>query len=383
MAIFARARLLLDFVLRRWKIFAAALAAFALLAAAGALAVAWLGLYNVAASEGHWYVVDRFLRFGMENSVEAREPDLVPPDLGNPDLVRLGAGHYYAGCAYCHGAPGQPITPVSQHMLPAPPDLAEHVHVWTDQELFWLVKHGLKYTGMPAWPVQDRDDEIWALVAFMRALPGLDEATYRDLALGRVELEPLGGQEIATGSGESDAVDACARCHGSGRSGPLSALVPRLHGQPVERLLAALRDYQARQRSSGIMQVAVSGLNDRQLQELASYFASLPPLPPARISDRESIARGREIALRGVPEREVPACAGCHSATALPVYPRLAGQNLPYIVSRLSAWRSGQRVRTDTAKIMAPIAQRLTEEQIADVAAYFASGAPETSDPVR
>src|SRR5690606_5450415 len=141
------------------------------------------------------------------------------------DLVRLGAGHYHAGCAYCHGAPGLPITPVAEHMLPAPPVLTGRVFEWTDQELFWLVKHGLKYTGMPGWPVQDRDDEVWALVAFLRTLPDATGEDYRNLALAGVDIEPQGGEDIATGSAP-DTVSACARCHGGARSGPTSRLVP-------------------------------------------------------------------------------------------------------------------------------------------------------------
>lgn len=368
-------RAALRFVLVRWRWFLAGAAALALSGVAAVVMVAWFGIYNVAASEGHWYIIDRLLRFGMENSVKARDPDIVPPDLADPDLVRLGAGHYYAGCAYCHGGPGQPITPVSQHMLPAPPDLKTHVGEWSDQELFWLVKHGLKYTGMPSWPVQDRDDEVWALVAFMRALPNLDEASYRDLALGNVEIEPQAGQEIATGAGASDAVQACARCHGFGDRAPPSALVPRLHGQTVKRLTEAMHGYRQRTRSSGIMQTAISGLSDGQIARLAEYYATLPPLSafPVDTVDAADLALGERLATQGDPEREIPACISCHSSQALPAYPRLSGQSAKFIVNRLFAWQRGEQPKTDTARIMAPIAQRLTPKEISAVAGYFAT----------
>jgi cytochrome c553 len=379
-AISRRAEEIARFVFARWRWFAAGFAALAAAAACSAVFVAWLGVYNVAASEGHWYIIDRFLRFGMENSVEARAPNITPPELDDPDLVRLGAGHYYAGCAYCHGAPGQPITPISQDMLPSPPNLKEQVGEWTDQELFWLVKHGLKYTGMPAWPAQERDDEVWALVAFMRALPSLDEESYRDLALGRVEIEPRAGQEIATGSGEADAVDACARCHGAGAQAPQSALVPRLQGQTSARLLDALRQYRDRRRASGIMQTAASGLSEEQMQRLATYYGSLPPLPPSATAEAEDAARGGDLAVYGAPEREIPACLGCHAKAALPFYPRLAGQNARYIESRLRAWNRGREARTDTERVMAPIAQRLSEDEITGLAAYFSSRDPAQPD---
>lgn len=370
----SRARVLLRFVVRRWKGIGAGVAALAVAGAAGGVLVAWSGLYSVAASDGHWLVIDRFLRFGMMNSVETHAPDVSPPPLDDVDLVRLGAAHYYAGCAYCHGAPGLPITPVAQHMLPAPPDLTSHVSLWTDQELFWLVKHGLKYTGMPGWPVQDRDDEVWAVVAFLRQMPGMSQQTYRDLALAEVEAEPQGGEEIARGNAP-DAISACARCHGDEAGAPKSELVPRLHGQPREMLENALRAYVSGERSSGIMQTAASGLSGEEIEELAAYYAGLEPL--GRDIDSAAISRhGRELAENGDPARRIPACMSCHSASALPVYPRLAGQNARYIASRLKAWRDGSQDRTDTAAIMMPIARLLTDDDIAAVSDYFSSLPP-------
>lgn len=342
---------------------------------AGAIGFAWLGLYNVAASRGHWYAIDLFLRFGMENSVEAHAPDIEPPPLNDPDLVRLGAGHYYAGCAYCHGAPGTPISPIAEDMLPPPPDLGGRVGLWTDQELFWIVKHGFKYTGMPAWPVQNRDDEIWAVIAFLRQLPGLDAAAYEDLALGGVEVELESGHAIATGAATSEAVDACARCHGSEGRPPASMLVPRLHGQPANMIAQALRDYASGKRPSGIMQTAASGLSERAIIRLANYYAGLTPLkpPPPAPARLDGIARGRELALRGDPENGVPACLSCHSTTAVQDYPRLASQSERYMRNRLDLWKQGIGAATGTNLIMAPIAQRLDAGQIEDVAAYFAS----------
>ena len=370
----SRVEALRRFLVRRWKPIAAGAAALALLAASGGVLVAWSGLYSVAASKGHWLVIDRFLRFGMMNSVETHAPDVEPPPLDDADLIRLGAAHYYAGCAYCHGAPGLAMTPVAQHMLPAPPDLTSHVSLWTDQELFWLVKHGLKYTGMPGWPVQNRDDEVWAVVAFLRQMPDMTQQTYRDLALAEVEAEPQGGEEIARGNAP-DAVSACARCHGDEAGPPKSELVPVLHGQPREMLENALRAYLSGERSSGIMQTAASGLSSDEVAELAVYYAGLEP--PRRTIDTAALSgHGRELAESGDPARRIPACMSCHSESALPVYPRLAGQNARYIASRLKAWQAGQTARTDTAAIMVPIARLLTDDDIAAVSDYFFSLPP-------
>src|SRR5690606_25016642 len=80
--------------------------------------------------------------------------------------------------------------------------------------LFWIVKHGLKYTAMPAWPAQQRDDEVWAVTAFLVRLPELSPRAYRELAgMTRTGQAVQDGAELATGS-ESVGLTECVRCHG-------------------------------------------------------------------------------------------------------------------------------------------------------------------------
>ncbi|MEZ2410651.1 c-type cytochrome [Bosea sp. RCC_152_1] len=377
MSLIARARLASLWLFASWRRVIGAVLALIGAGLVGATLFAWFGVYNVAASTGHFRIVDHILRFGMENSVKARAPDATLPSRDDEDMIRLGAGHFHGGCAYCHGAPGMPISPVAARMLPPPPDLSEKVGLWRDGELFWLVRHGLKYAGMPGWPVLEREDEVWALVAFLRRLPTLDRKGYRALALGEVEIEPPDGFAIATGRTEADAVDACARCHGAGQR-PTSGLVPLLHGQPEAMIAGALRAYAAGERPSGIMQMAASGLSDRAINALARYYAGLPA-PGVRVAlsvDGEAVARGEALARDGVPVRDIPSCLGCHGPQALSPYPRLAGQAARYLEGQLRVWRAGLNDRSATGAIMAPIARRLTPEQSADLAAYFSSLAP-------
>jgi cytochrome c553 len=264
-------------------------------------------------------------------------------------------------------------------MLPPPPNLKEQIGLWTDGELFWIVKHGLKYAGMPAWPSQNRDEEVWNVVAFLRKLPGLDTAGYLALANGNLRIDPPGGGELAAGLRSVDTALACARCHGAEGIEPANDLVPLLHGQPVEMLAYALRAYAADNRYSGIMQPIASELPAPVIDELARYYASLP-VPrssPAAVESAE-LEEGRRLAHEGDAPRGVPACDQCHGANALQLYPRLAGQSARYIEAQLKAWRTA-RGRTDLDAIMAPIARRLSDAQIRDAAAFYASlraGAP-------
>jgi cytochrome c553 len=344
-----------------------------LLLGVGLFLIAWIGAYSVAASRGHWAIMEWLLTFGMRNSVELHA-HLVekPPPLDNADLSTLGAGHFHFGCAYCHGAPGFPINPIAERMLPPPPDLSTTSAQWNDQQLFWIVKNGIKYTGMPAWTSQQRDDEVWAVVSFLKRLPGLDAQAYSALALGDVTIAPQSGRELAVSEAAPEATTACARCHGAEQHGPTSQLVPILHGQPREFLLNSLQDYAAGKRESGIMQPLASDLSARNMARLADYYSRLSP-PPSPAPEPAGIEEARRLAVEGRPDARIPACIGCHGPNALPTYPRLAGQNAAYMAGRLRLWRKGFATHTETDAIMAPIARQLSEEDIEAVASYFAS----------
>lgn len=357
-----------------------ALGAALLVLAAGAFLVAATGAYNVAASAGHLKITDWFLAFGMRRSVAVRA-DMIPPapPLDDDNMVRLGAAHFHGGCAFCHGAPGIAVSPIAKQMLPSPPSLNDAAAHWDDRELFWIVKHGIKYTGMPGWPALSRDDEIWTLVAFLKRLPRLDTDAYRELAMGNVTVSPRSGREVATEEDATDAVSACARCHGAGERGPQSNLVPSLHGQSADYIVAALQAYASGRRGSGIMQPAAAALERDSFGKVAAYYARLRPPrgSEAARDDAGAIARGRIIATEGVPEERIPACTSCHGTQALPTYPRLAGLHAAYLVNQLRLWRSGVVPRTDNAAIMAPIARLLSDRQIDDVSAYWAAAPAE------
>lgn len=336
----------------------------------------WSGVYSVAASRGHFAVTEWLLTFVMRNSVKTHSLGIEGPPLDDIDLIALGAGHFHNGCAFCHGAPGIEISPIARGMLPPPPDLKTGMREWRDSELFWIVKSGIKYTGMPAWAAQHRDDEVWALVAFLRRLASLDAQGYRDLALGDLRVAPQSGRDVATSETASAAVGACGRCHGAERTAPSSALVPILQGQPAEFLLAALEAYAQGGRASGIMQPVAADLTRDEMTRVAHYYAGLrPPAVQSTAADASAVERGRTLAERGDPVSKTPACRDCHSANSLAIYPRLAGQSQRYMANRLRLWKGGLAPGTGGEEIMAPIARTLSDAQIGDLAAYYASAA--------
>lgn len=362
---------------RRHLFFAAA--AVVALQLVGALLFAWSGLYNIAASRGHFRFVAAFLEFGMRNSVETHSLAVtVPETLASDDQARLGAAHYESICVRCHGAPGRTPSATLGSMLPHAPDLSTAVRQWNDAELFWIVKHGLKYTGMPAWPYQSRDDEVWAVVAFLRRMPRLDAAGYAALALGNArepspatrEAEPV----LVAGGGSAWRPFACARCHGDDERPPVSSLVPRLAGQSADYLARALEQFADGRRQSGIMSEIAAQLAPAEITALARYYAglarddALAALAPA--GPGASDAGGR-LALGGATAGAVPPCVTCHGATAPPQWPRLAGQSRAYIAGQLRLWKAGHRRGTPDARLMGMIAERMSEAQIDSVAAYY------------
>jgi cytochrome c553 len=146
--------------------------------------------------------------------------------------------------------------------------------------------------------------------------------------------------------------------------------VPVLHGQSADYLFQALQAYAEGKRRSGIMQPLAADLREEDIRNLAEYYASLPP-PQAesKLTNAALDGIGAKLALQGVPEAGIPPCATCHASGAAP---RLAGQHSAYMAGQLKLWRAGPAPQTQGAAMMAPIAQRLSDEQIEAVSDYFA-----------
>ena len=96
-------------------------------------------------------------------------------------MVKSGSYHFQQMCVQCHGGPGVERSEAGEGLYPRGPDLAGAKRYWAPQELFWITKNGLKMTGMPAWGGTSRDEEIWALVAFMEQMPAISPEKYQQM----------------------------------------------------------------------------------------------------------------------------------------------------------------------------------------------------------
>jgi cytochrome c553 len=301
----------------RVKLILKIIGALGVLALLGGLIVSASGVIPIKASSGHWAITRWFLQFSKERSVSANSLGISAPSLDDPALALKGAGHFETGCAPCHGSPALRQPRIAWKMTPHPPRLGANIAEWMPEELFYIVSHGIKFTGMPAWPSPQRDDEVWAMVAFLHQLPKLDAAAYQRLVNGEgvanAEAVPLAGLVVPELTRRVIS-ESCARCHGFDGLGRGLGAFPKLAGQQAEYLLASMQAYANNERHSGIMEPVAAGLSDEALREVSEYYARLPR-PTSAMQDALSVERGRLIAEQGIPRQRVPACVACHAAT--------------------------------------------------------------------
>jgi hypothetical protein len=138
------------------------------------------GAFNIAADVPHWPLTLEILSIVRDRSVEVRSGTQVPPDFSNATSIRLGAGNYDAMCSACHLRPGMEESELSRGLYPKPPSWRAIGKV-APREAFWIIKHGIKMSGMPAWGKSMSDEHIWNIVAFVRELPELTPDAYHEL----------------------------------------------------------------------------------------------------------------------------------------------------------------------------------------------------------
>jgi mono/diheme cytochrome c family protein len=194
------------------KILLTAVVTLVLAGAVGVAVVHGGGLTNFAADEEHPPLVNGTIEFLRERFIAARSKDIEVPDLDDPQRIANGGAHYVPMCAGCHLGPGTQDTEIRRGLYPQPPNLAQpgghaggHDHSDMKQAAarqFWIIKHGIKMTAMPAWGTSHDDAAIWDLVAFLQKLPDMSPAEFAALSEGHA----AGGHEHGA-DGEQGAGD--------------------------------------------------------------------------------------------------------------------------------------------------------------------------------
>ena len=169
----------------------------------------------------------------------------------------------------------------------------------------------------------------------------------------------------------------CENCHGVSAQGFHGYYpIPRLAGQQPDYIKNQLQAFIEHRRTNNIMFNVAHVLSPPLLDALTQSFFKLNPKPLAAPAPESLIAAGKKIYEEGLPQSDVPPCAGCHGPEAKGEgqFPRLAGQLSDYVADKLTNWakeRGQNPANPDTSAIMAPIAHSLNQQQIKDVAAYL------------
>ena len=177
------------------------LASMALLAVVAAVAFVYSGVYSPAADVPHTRIMYWLLETVRERGIARRASAIDVPPLGQPEQLLSGGADYNDMCAGCHLQPGVSQSDLSFGLYPSPPNLAAppgsqgHAHAHDAdararaQRRFWVIKHGIKASGMPAWGATHDDERLWAMVAFLERLPELTPTQYQILT-ARGEQDP-------------------------------------------------------------------------------------------------------------------------------------------------------------------------------------------------
>lgn len=169
------------------------------------------GVYNFAADAPHSALVLSLLERMRERSIDTRSGSIKVPDLANQQRIVQGAGNYNAMCVQCHRSPGMGETELSKGLYPNPPNLSkepvEAAHA------FWVIKHGVKASGMPAWGKSMDDDYLWNMTAFLQVLPKLDAAGYKIMVAQSSGHTHGGGESQGTGKSRHNGPEEAVSHH--------------------------------------------------------------------------------------------------------------------------------------------------------------------------
>jgi len=191
-----------------------------------------------------------------------------------------------------------------------------------------------------------------------------------------VALALLGGGLSVASAAQAEslaarAVALCAGCHGADGNSVATAF-PKLAGQQKKYLLRELMDFKSGKRASEIMAPVMATLSENDLTELAAYYARQKPAPGVA-GDPALLALGKDLYLKGNSKTDVPSCESCHDETGNGdgKFPRVAGQHVDYTLDQFRLYAAGKR--TNGARVMQAVAERMSEQEARAVAEYMAS----------
>lgn len=256
-------------------------------ALAGGLVI-YSGAYNVSATAQHTAPVYYLLESALQRSVRIRTLNVEVPDLEDPDRIVNGFKLFRTHCVQCHGAPGVAPEPFALGLTPVPASLVDSVKTWSAAETHWIIRYGIKMSGMPAWEYRISDEETWDIVAFMAQLPTLSPADYKSWSMRHAAVQlsdasdtsdPSAGLNIRPGDARAGkkAIQQylCATCHA----------IPGVVGAN-HHVGPSLADFASRQYIAGVLPNTPANMV-RWLQS-PSAVDPLTAMPDLNVSDQDA-----------------------------------------------------------------------------------------------
>jgi cytochrome c553 len=190
------------------------------------------------------------------------------------------------------------------------------------------------------------------------------------LALPVLAQDAKAPPKVDMAKGQALSTQVCGACHTAdgSRGSPAN---PIIAGQHPEYLAKQLEEFKSGKRNNPVMKGFASALSEADMRSVAAFYAS-KQTKPGTAKNKDLLTLGQKIYRGGIADKQVPACAGCHSPTGAGIpsqYPRVGGQHADYTEAQLNGFRSGQRANSVP---MAAIAARLSDREIKAVADYMA-----------
>jgi cytochrome c553 len=209
-----------------------------------------------------------------------------------------------------------------------------------------------------------------SLLVAMLAVAGLTGQTYAAEESAAAKADPAKGEALYTNGDAGRSIPACASCHGAAGNSTIVAN-PKLAGQHEAYVYKQLSNFKGPDRNQAIMSTYAKAMTDDDMKNVAAYLDKQAPKAGAA-KNKDTVELGKKIYRGGIAEKNVPACAGCHSPNGAGIpnqYPRIAGQHQDYTAAQLVNFRTGARKNSAP---MATIAKRMSDDEMKAVADYVA-----------
>lgn len=202
------------------------------------------------------------------------------------------------------------------------------------------------------------------------AMSSLASVAYAHEEAKPAKADPAKGEAIYNNGDAARGIVACASCHGAAGNSTIT-VNPKLAGQHAAYVAKQLTDFAGTDRNNAVMTTFAKAMNADDVKNIAAYLSAQQAKPGAA-KNKDIVELGKQIYRGGIAEKNVPACAGCHSPNGAGIpaqFPRIAGQHQDYTIAQLTNFRTG--ARKNSAQ-MVTISKRMSDDEMKAVADYVA-----------